>query len=216
MRFSGIILAGGLSSRMGTDKALLPLGEANVIQVIASELAGAVDDVRIAVGKGYREEYAELGYTQAADVYPGCGPLAGLHAGLTAHRGASSSGEGGWSLSVPCDTPLVRTELFKVLIQYAELQENSCYQAIVPVIEGQTHPLIALYHDCVIPVLEQQLETGRRRVMDFLSQISVRYVTEHELAADAGMPWTVSDISEMFTNMNQMEDYERIKKRCCQ
>ncbi|MEK5059595.1 hypothetical protein BK126_20810 [Paenibacillus sp. FSL H7-0326] len=214
MRVSGIILAGGLSSRMGTDKALLPLGEANVIQTIASELARAVDDVRIAVGKEYKKEYAELGYRQAADVYPGGGPLAGLHAGLTAHRGANSSGVGGWSLSVPCDTPLVRSELFKVLIQYAEEQENSGYQAIVPVIEGQTHPLIAMYHDCVIPVLEQQLETGKRRVMDFLFQIRVRYITAHELAAEAGVPWTTSEISEMFTNMNQMEDYERIKKRC--
>lgn len=213
MRVSGIILAGGLSSRMGTDKALLPLGEGNVIQVIASELSKAVDVVNIAVGKGYREEFAELGHVQAVDLYPECGPLAGLHAGLTANRGARPSGAGGWSLSVPCDTPLVRSELFKALIKYAEQQENSCCQAIVPVIEGQTHPLIAMYQDSVIPILEQQLEAGKRRVMDILSQISVRYITEHELSVNAGLPWTAPRVSEMFANMNQKEDYERIKKR---
>lgn len=207
MQVSGIILAGGISRRMGADKALLPLGSRNVIQIIASEMITAVERVSIAVGAGQREAFAELGHIQAIDQYPGSGPLAGLHAGLASMAAHSD----GWSLIVPCDTPLVRAPLFTALIKLTEQQEATGIQALVPVIQGQIHPLIAMYHSSVTHVLQQQLEAGKRKVMGFLEHIEVQYVTAEQLSTSSGL--IEADITEMFTNMNHRDDYERIKRK---
>src|SRR5438477_12497634 len=74
-----VILAGGLSRRMGRDKAGLPAGDGTLIQHLARRLAPVVDETIVAGGSG---RYDLPGVPTVDDRYPGLGPLAGIHAGL--------------------------------------------------------------------------------------------------------------------------------------
>lgn len=203
MKIAGIVLAGGASRRMGTDKAGLRLGNSRVLDIIAGELCSITSQVYIATGSVNRGEGLAPKYVEVKDIYTGSGPLAGLHAGLL-------RGEADLYVVASCDIPLIRADLLSAMVQEMEVESKPRVQALVPQINGQIHPLAAVYHYSIINVLETQLREDKRRVMDMLSKISVRYVTEFELEAITGIP--AARIEEMFMNMNEKEDYERVKQ----
>ena len=72
----GVVLAGGASSRMGTDKALLPLGGAPIITYAAKALSSVFSEVVVSSGSGKR--YAFLGLNEISDVFNDSGPLGGI------------------------------------------------------------------------------------------------------------------------------------------
>src|SRR5438034_5742108 len=78
-----VILAGGLSRRMGRDKAALPAGDGTLIEHIARRLAPVVEETIVAGASG---RHHLRGTTMVDDRYPGLGPLAGIHAGLLVAR----------------------------------------------------------------------------------------------------------------------------------
>src|SRR6266550_831167 len=90
-----VILAGGLSRRMGRDKAALPAGDGTLIEHLARRLAPVVDEIIIAGGSA---EPRLDGVRLAADRDAGLGPLAGMHAGLMAARHP-------YAFVVGCDLP---------------------------------------------------------------------------------------------------------------
>src|SRR6185369_5390496 len=96
------ILAGGASSRMGTDKSLLPIEGQTFTERIAETLLTVTDSVSV-VGR-----QSDSSLPSVADVYPQWGALGGLHAALTACKRA-------WAIVVACDLPFVRAELFSFL-----------------------------------------------------------------------------------------------------
>lgn len=202
MKIAGIVLAGGASRRMGTDKAALELGNSRVLDIIARELSSMTSQVYIATGSVSREDM-DSEYINVKDIYPGSGPLAGMQAGML-------RGEADLYVVVSCDIPLIRAELLSAMVRVLEVSLDSGIQALVPQIKGQIHPLAAVYHHSLIDMLETQLREDNRRVRDALSKISVRYVTESELEATTGIP--AAQIEEMFINMNEKEDYERVKQ----
>ncbi|WP_342563385.1 molybdenum cofactor guanylyltransferase [Paenibacillus sp. FSL R7-0345] len=201
--YSGIILTGGASRRMGTDKALLELGGRPVIARLSDELGQLAGSTIIACGPRQRQEYSGLGLQQVADVYPGCGPLAGLHAALshTQHE---------WNLIAACDLPFASAEFLRYILgTHTEAQthtgssnQGSGADAAVAVSrEGRVQPLLGLYHKRVVPVLEAALAAGNYRFMDCLNKLDVLYVPESGfIPADPSAP------SPVF-NMNTPEDY---------
>ncbi|WP_160032683.1 molybdenum cofactor guanylyltransferase [Paenibacillus sp. An7] len=202
MKIAGIVLAGGASRRMGTDKAVLELGNSRVLDIIAGELSSMTSKVYIATGSVSREEMGSE-YIEVKDIYPGSGPLAGIQAGML-------RGEADLYVVASCDIPLIRAELLSAMVEVMEVDLDSGIQALVPQIKGQIHPLAAVYHHSMIDTLETQLREDNRRVRDTLSKLSVRYVTESELELVTGIP--ALQIEEMFINMNEKEDYERVKQ----
>lgn len=100
---SAILLAGGQSSRMGTDKALLPVGSQTLLEHMQALLMqSGIDDVIVS------RNDAQCGHV--ADIYPGKGPLSGIHAGLIAcryHR----------VLVVPVDMPLLTPAMLQTLLE---------------------------------------------------------------------------------------------------
>src|SRR5947208_6563881 len=78
-----VILAGGLSRRMGRDKTALPAGDGTLIEHLARRLAPVVDETSVAGGSGRHDL---PGVTTVADRYPGLGPVARIHAGLVMAR----------------------------------------------------------------------------------------------------------------------------------
>ncbi|MEK4438475.1 molybdenum cofactor guanylyltransferase [Paenibacillus sp. FSL K6-2862] len=193
--WTGIILAGGLSSRMGSNKALLPLDGSIVLEHVASAIAPAVSRVIVAAGPNV-DAYQALGYTCVEDGYPGKGPLAGLHAALEAS-------ETEWNLVCACDLPLIQPSFFTTLQRLAA--SDKTHRAIVPRLEGRVHPLVGIYHIDVLPSLEQCLIEDRLRVTRWLDEVGCRYVEAEDLER-AG----VQDAAAQLINMNTMQDYRNL------
>ncbi|CAM4156676.1 molybdenum cofactor guanylyltransferase [Paenibacillus alkaliterrae] len=184
----GLILAGGQSSRMGSDKALLPVGGTALLYRLASQLSELTDSVIISVGSRerevlYREALGNLAeqISFVADRYPGCGPLSGLHAGLSAARN-------GYVFVIACDMPQLSGALFEQLTTHIESGADVIHY------EGQ--PFHALYHSRTAPVIQMSLEEQDYRVMGLLRRL---HTVEVE-ALDDGL-------SSMFTNLNTPDDY---------
>lgn len=185
-----LVLAGGKSRRMGTNKALLrlPTGETLIERVLAN-LSPLSNDLLVASNSP--ELYADLPARHAMDEHPGAGPLAGLEAGLRAARHD-------WTLAVACDMPLVNHRLIRYM---AVLTEGN--DAVAPVVGGEIEPLHALYHRSCLPAIAAHLEAGRRRVVSFFGDVRVRQVEPAEIA--------LFDVDgRSFFNANTPEDWQRL------
>lgn len=188
---TAIILAGGKSSRMGTNKALLPIeGKAN-IQLIKEQLTPYFSQIMIATNDF--EAYAFLGLPMIKDEYEGLGPMAGIHAGLKNSKTETN-------FFVACDMPFASGELVKHLVDLSEE-----YEAVVPRINGKLHPLFSVFKKTILPKIEQCLLGENLRMSDLLSTLEVRYVNEIELANVIS-----GNIEKIFYNMNSPLDYQKV------
>jgi len=167
--FTGIILAGGRSLRMGVDKLWLDAGGRPLIARVAERLAGLAAEI-VVVRASPTAELPELPGRVVEDRYPGMGPLAGLHAGLHA---ASTP----WAFAVACDMPF----LVSSLIQYLALLRPAS-DAVVPYLAGRPEPLHAFYHRRCLPEIERCLAQGKRRLLAFYPAVHVRPVSPSEIA----------------------------------
>ena len=178
------ILAGGASSRMGTDKSQLLIERQTFTERIAETLLQVADSVTLVGGPG-------SSFPRVADVYPQWGALGGLHAALSACKHD-------WAIVVACDLPFVTTELFSFL---AGMRMD--HDAVVPVQQdGRPQPLAALYR--VDPCLERAtklIEAGRRRPLDLLDAVKTRWVQFEELT-------NLAQSERFFVNINTPSDYD--------
>ncbi|WP_458121061.1 molybdenum cofactor guanylyltransferase [Paenibacillus sp. Z6-24] len=160
---AGIILAGGQSRRMGTDKALLKIGERSVIERVAAALGSCVPQLCLASAEDRSYEFLQLPI--AADRFPGQGPLSGLYAGMNAL-------DAQWYVLSACDLPFASTRLLEMLLEKARTAavDGLPVQAVLPTYQGRRHPLYAVYHYSVRPSLEAALQKGQLKVMDWLYQ----------------------------------------------
>jgi len=196
--WTGIILAGGLSSRMGTNKAMLELNGSVVLQHTTETMRPTVSRIIVAGGANVTT-YGEMGYDCVQDHYPGKGPLAGLHAALVAS-------DTDWNLVCACDMPLLQTSFLDGIKKLTE--SNDSYSAIVPCVDGHVHPLAGAYHKRVLPDLEQRLNQDHLRVLRWLEEIGCRYVEVEELERVG-----VHQVARQMSNMNTPEEYERIRNQ---
>jgi len=141
VRFSGAVLAGGASTRMGTDKALVDLGDRRLVEVATSALTDAGASEVFVVG-GQQEQLAALGLRVVEDDYPGQGPLGGV---ITALRAASED----IVVVLACDHPA--TEGLAVRSVVGAL---GTADVAVPVVEGRQQVLHAAWRRRALPELE--------------------------------------------------------------
>src|SRR3954463_5330874 len=153
MGTTAIILAGGQSSRMGTNKALLQLKGKTVIEGMVEKLENIVDNTIIVTNTF--EDYEFLHLPMIEDKRKGKGPLAGIEAGLAATKNAHN-------LVVACDMPFISTKLGAYLLSYLEE-----YEAAVAEVSGQLHPLFAAYRKDINVVVTQSLEGNQLRIRHF-------------------------------------------------
>jgi molybdopterin-guanine dinucleotide biosynthesis protein A len=185
---TGVILAGGRSSRMGRDKATLEVAGTPLFERVLGVLQDFFAAVLIA---GDRPDLARPTVPHHPDIYPGSA-LGGLYTGLLKARTE-------WIFAAPCDMPHPDPELIRVLLEHRE-----GHQVVVPHTSAGFEPLFALYHkDCLKP-MRDMLEEGHYRIYDFYDQMSVRYVSEAELPPG----WERSLI-----NVNTPEEYSKIRKK---
>ena len=187
---TAFVLAGGKSSRMGSDKAFLQFGDGTLLLRalrLASTVAG---EVRIV---GDAKKFAAFGRV-VEDVYRDRGPLGGIHAGL-----ASSATE--FNLVLAIDVPFVSQELLRYLLMQARESEAI---VTVPRAARGLQPLCGVYRRSFAKVAEQALREGRNKIDELFGKVETRVVAESELA-EAGFS------VEMFQNLNTPEEWEKAK-----
>ncbi|WP_394140566.1 molybdenum cofactor guanylyltransferase [Cytobacillus oceanisediminis] len=193
MSITGIILAGGHSSRMGENKAFLKVGGKMVIERIADQLA-TISSQMIVVANNH-EEYRFLGLPLVSDHWKERGPLAGIHAGLMASKMQKN-------LIVACDMPFISAEIGKIL-----LKKLDTHQAAVPEIDGRLHPLFAAYRKDTKEAAEQALRDNRLRIRGFLHDINASIMKGEELKR-MGFLYEQAH----FFNMNRPDEYQMALK----
>ncbi|GFE61791.1 formate dehydrogenase accessory sulfurtransferase FdhD [Geobacter sp. AOG2] len=187
---TGVILAGGQSSRMRSNKALLPYKGGRFIEAIYRQLTELFDEVILVTNTP--DEYAFLPCRKVPDLYPGMGALAGLHAGL--HHSATPH-----IFAVACDMPYLNSALIRRL---AALRDRA--DVIIPEGEGGLEPLHALYGKGCQDEMERSLKGGSRRIVSFFPHARVSVFSRDEVMAfDPSL--------DSFRNINTPADYFELR-----
>jgi molybdopterin-guanine dinucleotide biosynthesis protein A len=152
---AGFVLTGGRSSRMGRDKALLPIEGSVLVERTAERVRAAAGCVTLI---GAPERYAHLGLPVAADLVEDCGPIGGLYTAL-------KIGRADWNLLVACDMPGVTAEFLVELLAAARQSGSTC---LVPQTEAGLHPLCAVYHRRAEGAVASAIEHKRFKMHDLL------------------------------------------------
>ncbi len=184
---TAFVLAGGRSSRMGSDKALLAWhGETLLTRALrtASTVAGKT------YISGARNRYQAFGEV-VEDIYPDCGPLGGIHAALSA-----SSTDLNLILSV--DMPAMISDFLRWLLAQASRAPELI---VVPYAAGGQQPLCAVYRRAVREIAEQALQKGEYKIGRLFSQVPTRIITEEEIVSSGFSP-------HIFRNINTPAEYD--------
>jgi molybdenum cofactor guanylyltransferase len=152
---AGFVLTGGRSSRMGRDKALLPIEGSLLVERTAERVRAAAGSVTLI---GAPERYAHLGLPVAADLIEDCGPVGGLYTAL-------KIGQADRNLLVACDMPGVTAEFLRELLDAARQSGSAC---LVPQTESGLHPLCAVYHRRAEGAVASAIEHKRFKMHDLL------------------------------------------------
>lgn len=195
----GFVLAGGASSRMGTDKAQLVLDGRTFVERIATALTAAANPITIVgANRAGNDGFSLSGQMLAVvpDVVESWGALGGLHAAL-------SSARADWAFVVACDLPFVTGELF---LHLAGLRGD--FDAVAPVQEdGRPQPLCSIYRTASSrSIIEKLIKGGERRPVTLLQSVRTRWVAFEELA-------NLDGASRFFENVNTPEDYARAEQK---
>jgi len=187
----GFLLAGGKSSRMGptVDKAFLDFRGQTLLDRALGVMGAACGRVAIV---GDPAKFAKAG-SVIADIFPGCGPLGGVHAALV-HSLAELN------LMLAVDMPFVSRELLAFLFDVAAGEDNAGHAVVtIPRTSRGLQPLCAIYRREFSAVAEQALRAGKNKIDAAFSSVAVRVIGERELAA-AGFS------EQSFFNVNTPED----------
>jgi molybdenum cofactor guanylyltransferase len=163
------VLAGGRGTRLGQDKALLPLPDGRpLVAHVVARLAPLVAEVVVVATDG--ERFGPLPARVVPDVLPDGGALGGIYSGLAAARQEHS-------LVVACDMPALSLPLLRHL-----LGQPRDFDVLLPrLASGQAEPLHAVYSKACLEPIRRQLAAGRHRLISFHGEVRVRYVEEAEL-----------------------------------
>ena len=146
---------------MGFDKALLRVNGTPMVQLLAARLAEISDEVLLSTNEPSAYDFLRL--TVVPDVFPGCGPLAGLHAALLYSRRP-------WVLALACDLPRISSGMLTSLIGHTEGVD-----AVVPVTSGgRLHPVCAVYGRACLPTVDRNLRAGENRMIRLFEEPSLR------------------------------------------
>ncbi|WLV25931.1 molybdenum cofactor guanylyltransferase [Aciduricibacillus chroicocephali] len=190
MRIVGAVLAGGASSRMGTDKSMLSIGGTPAIKHICTNLEKVVNELVLITHKP--DQYDFLNIPVYQDVFPGKGPLAGLHS-VMYHKPADAY------LLAACDMPFLNQEVCEFLVK-----QLPGYDAVLPVYAGKRQPLAAVIGYKAFPVIQRMLEENQLKIGLLFEQIRTKEQCE--------FPFPDKVLVKHFFNMNHPHEYEKAKE----
>ena len=189
---AGVVLAGGLSRRLGRDKAVERISGEPMIVRCVRRLAPLVSEIVVVVNTAERGERLPLppGVRVAVDMYPDSGSLGGIFTGISAIGRE-------WGVVVACDMPFVNVDLVGHMLGLRDGQD-----LVAPMIGGRAEPTHALYSKACLPHMERWLQAGDLKITRFYDDVRVRYVGDDEV--DRFDPERLS-----FFNINTAADLSR-------
>lgn len=187
---TGIILAGGLNTRMGRDKASLPWDTSDLLHSILEKLGQVCTDRIVVTNRAWEPDVP--GVRVVADIIPQCGPLSGIHAGLTACNDRHA-------FVTACDMPYLASAAVEYLLSLAE-----GWDAVVPGCGKDLEPLFAVYARTCLPTIEDLLRQDIRKVQRLFPLIRHRLVNPEDFRQ-------FDPELRLFRNINTMEEYDAAK-----
>ena len=189
---SGIVLAGGMSRRLGRNKVVEPVGGEPLIRRVIGRLSQVTDETVVVVNDTERASSLPLpdSTSFAVDIYPGKGSLGGIFTGLSAANGA-------WGIVVACDMPFLNVGLLRKMLTL-----RAGFDAVVPVLGGFPEPTHAIYSKTCLPHIERKLQADDLKIARFFDEIRVNIVHEEEV--NGLDPERLS-----FFNVNTQQDLDR-------
>jgi len=191
---NAVILVGGKSCRMGTNKAFLELKGKTFIELQIELLREMFDEISISANTPSEYEYLNLPIFK--DIYPGKGPLGGIYTSLI----NSSSLH---TFMLACDMPFVGPKLIKHL---KDLTKE--YDVVIPKSENGLEPLHAFYSKNCIEPIKRELDENNLRIRSFFPQVNVKIVELDSLASS-------DHFKNSIKNLNTMADYEDVTENNC-
>jgi molybdopterin-guanine dinucleotide biosynthesis protein A len=188
---TGAILAGGLSRRMGFNKAHIKLGGQTVLERNIKIFAGIFAETMVVTSLD--TPYTGLPARVVTDIHPGAGSLGGIYTALFHSDGPV--------FVAACDMPGLDPEAIRAVIKASEIDME--FDVCIPFIEGREHPMHALYRpSCLKPILTM-IEAGRLRVSGLLKELRVLRLTDENFKEIA--------IAASVANINTPEELKGIK-----
>jgi len=188
---TAVILAGGKSTRMKSNKALLPYSGELFIERIHRQLSALFPEVILVTNTP--DLYRFLPCTMVPDEFPGLGSLAGIHAGLKHSKTEHI-------FVVACDMPYLNSELMRQMISKAQEAD-----VVIPESDGGFEPLHAVYSKNCLPGMEEALKGGKIKIVDCLDWNKVTVLTREQISA-------VDPEFQSFKNINTPEEYFRFRE----
>ncbi len=191
-KVTGILLAGGKSSRMGKDKALLKYGDETFMSNSLQKLNKLFDEVIVVADN--IDKYHMDNVRIIKDIYLGMGPMGGIHAALNAAKND-------WIFVIPCDMPLWESFLVEEILKH-----RLDYDIVVPIINKHMEPLFALYKKTCIPGIEQCLNSNIIKVLELYPLVNTNYLDLEKVYNE------VDQCTKSFFNINTPKDlYNMVK-----
>ena len=184
---TGIILAGGKSSRFGENKALVGFDGIPLIEKVTRVISSIFKEVLIV--SNTPEEYEYLGFPIKQDIIKNLGPIGGIYTGLKSIKNPAG-------FVVACDMPFLSPDLIRHIV---EVQDD--YDIIIPKVDWMMEPLHALYTNRCISPLKELIDTGERKTFLIFEKVRVKYLTEKILRS-------FDPQLRFFININRTDDLQ--------
>jgi len=180
---TGIVLAGGLSKRMGKDKGLVIYQGKRMVEYAIDLLKPYCNEILISTNN---PEYNQLGYPLVADIYINKGPLGGLHAGLMTSKTEHN-------LFLSCDMPHVNSEAVELLIE--KVTPNA--YGFIPKYGDRIEPMFGIYSKQLLTKIEKSIQKGNLKMRTFIHEHTIEYIDFQKLT---------QKYENLFSNINSPND----------
>ena len=188
---TGIILIGGLSTRMGSDKALLPVEGSTLLQYCINTISQVVDEIVVvnAPDRAAPEIHSDIPLVFGEDRLADEGPLIGMAAGLALANHSIS-------IVTAVDMPLIRSQLLELLIK----KIDNKHKWVVPIADGRPQPLCSVLSTSSLSIISAKILEGVRAPMALADDLNAYMLKENE--------WKEVDPNgQSFKNINTPEEF---------
>ena len=186
---TAVILAGGMSRRLGRNKALEPFQGEPLIQRVIARMRQVGESLIVVVNDPERAAELDLpeDVTTAVDRYPGMGSLGGILTGLV-------TAPTEWATFCACDMPFLNPQLYQLLLSFRD-----GYDAVVPVVDGRPEPTHAVYSRACVEPIRERIVANDLKISSFFGEVRVCLVPEEQIRR------TDPELLSFF-NVNTQED----------
>ena len=189
---TAVILAGGKSSRMGRDKLELAVGAQTLLESVVSRFGAQFKEVYLSVADA--QKYSHVSVRKVVDVFPGAGPMSGLHAAL---KNLPDDGIFLVAADMHCCCPRTAKRIIELCGE-----KSAC---VIKLSDGRVEPLFAYYKKKLLRHCEEAIQSGDYRMTKIIMGADTRFTNTSEL----GSLWD----EKMLLNINYPDDYKELKEK---